>query len=82
MLHKRGMLHVRNSRAAIGLETALRMLGPAAYVASFLDVRRGCETTGVFTSVIHAPKNEEAGRSVMGVEGFPKPTARWTLNRV
>ena len=29
-----------------------------------------------------SPKKLEAGRSVMGVEGFPKPTARWTLNRV
>lgn len=29
-----------------------------------------------------SPQKLEAGLSVMGVEGFPKPTARWTLNRV
>jgi hypothetical protein len=29
-----------------------------------------------------SPKNEEAGQPESGVEGFPKPAARWTLNRV
>jgi hypothetical protein len=28
------------------------------------------------------PKKLEAGASASGVEGFPEPTARWTLNRV
>lgn len=28
------------------------------------------------------PKKLEAGEPASGVEGFPEPTARWTLNRV